>query len=72
MGIGEILGEKREEILRIATSHGAERVRVFGSLVRGEAGPDSDVDVLVNLRRGRSLLDIVGRSLWQYFSYQHS
>ena len=39
---------KREDILRIAESHGASNVRVFGSMARGEAGPDSDVDFLVD------------------------
>jgi predicted nucleotidyltransferase len=59
MGISTILKDKREEILRIAASHGARNVRVFGSLARGEAGPDSDVDILVELGSDRSLLDIV-------------
>jgi predicted nucleotidyltransferase len=59
MGISTILKDKREEILQIAASHGARNVRVFGSLARGEAGPDSDVDILVELGSDRSLLDIV-------------
>jgi len=54
-----ILGDKRGEVLRIATRHGAAKVRVFGSVVRGDAGPDSDVDILIDLGPGRSLLDIV-------------
>lgn len=49
MDIMEILQAKREEILRIAAKHGAGNVRVFGSVVRGDAGPDSDVDFLVDL-----------------------
>jgi len=53
----ELLKAKREEILRIAARHGARNVRVFGSVVRGEAGPESDVDFLVELEPGRSLLD---------------
>jgi predicted nucleotidyltransferase len=57
MGVQEQLKEKREEILRIATRHGARNVRVFGSVVRGEADEDSDIDFLVELERGRSLLD---------------
>jgi len=57
MGIEEILKEKREEILRIAARHGASNVRVFGSIARGEANSQSDVDLLVELERGRSLLD---------------
>ena len=59
MNIGELLKEKREDILRIATQHGASKVRIFGSVARGEARPDSDVDFLVELEPGRSLLDRV-------------
>jgi hypothetical protein len=59
MGIEELLGEKREEILRIAARHGARNVRVFGSVARGEADERSDVDCLVEMERGRSLLDHV-------------
>jgi uncharacterized protein len=59
MGIDEILKRKRDEILCIASDHGARNVRVFGSLARGEASPDSDIDILVKLDPGRSLLDIV-------------
>jgi predicted nucleotidyltransferase len=57
MGIEELLREKRDEILRIATQHGASNVRIFGSVARGEASAQSDVDFLVELERGRSLLD---------------
>jgi predicted nucleotidyltransferase len=59
MEIDKALRAKREEILRIAASHGARNVQVFGSRARGEAGPDSDVDILVKLDPGRSLLDLV-------------
>jgi uncharacterized protein len=59
MEIDEVLKGKRDEILRIVASHGAQDVRVFGSLARGEAGPESDIDILVRLDPGRSLLDIV-------------
>jgi hypothetical protein len=48
---------KREEILRIAKGHGAKNIRVFGSRARGDAGPGSDLDLLVDLEPGRSLLD---------------
>ena len=47
MGIEEVLGEKRDEILRIAAKHGVTSIRVFGSVARGDAGPDSDVDFLI-------------------------
>jgi predicted nucleotidyltransferase len=49
MGINELLKEKREEILGIAAKHGARNVRIFGSTVRGETGPESDVDFLVDV-----------------------
>jgi predicted nucleotidyltransferase len=54
------LKENRAEILRLAAEHGAYNVRVFGSVVRGEAGPESDVDLLVNMEPGRSLFDLGG------------
>jgi len=56
----ELLKEKRQEILQIAAKHGARNVRVFGSVARGEAGEDSDVDLLVDFEPGRSLLDQAG------------
>jgi predicted nucleotidyltransferase len=49
--------EKREEILAIAARHGARRVRVFGSVARGEETRSSDLDLLVEFEPGRSLLD---------------
>jgi uncharacterized protein len=54
---------RRDEILGYAASHGARNVRVFGSTARREAGNGSDVDLLVEMEPGRSLLDLVG--LWQ-------
>lgn len=60
MTIYELLKAKREEILSIAAQHGASNVRIFGSVARGEAREDSDVDFLVNLEHGRSLLDRIG------------
>ena len=56
--LARLLQEKREDILRIAKKHGASNVRVFGSVARGEAGPESDVDFLVELEPTRSLMDI--------------
>lgn len=58
MGIAETLKAKRDEILAVARHHGATSVRVFGSIARGDARPDSDVDLLVQLEPGRSLLDL--------------
>ena len=60
LGIEEILGDKREAILEIAAKHGAYNVRVFGSVARGEATPNSDVDFLVEIESGRNLLDRIG------------
>lgn len=60
MGVNELLKNKRAEIFRIATQHGARNVRIFGSVARGEARPDSDVDFLVDMEEGRSLLDLGG------------
>lgn len=53
------LQEKRDEILAIAARYGAREVRVFGSRARGEGKPGSDVDLLIRLDAGRTLLDIV-------------
>ncbi len=55
--INELLKSKRHEILAIAARHGARNVRVFGSVARGEAGPESDLDILVELEPGTSLMD---------------
>jgi uncharacterized protein len=52
--IEDVVREKREEILRIAERHGAYNVRLFGSVARGEAGPESDVDLLVDVRDGQT------------------
>jgi predicted nucleotidyltransferase len=60
MDIDQLLKDRREDILRIAAQHGAHNVRVFGSVARGEARSDSDVDLLVELESGRSLLDLGG------------
>jgi predicted nucleotidyltransferase len=60
MTLERLLKEKREEILRIAAKHGARNVRVFGSVARGEADERSDIDFLVEMEPGRSLLDLGG------------
>jgi predicted nucleotidyltransferase len=57
MGIEELLLPLKEEILKIAAQYGAYNVRIFGSVARGEARPDSDVDFLVELEAQRTLLD---------------
>jgi predicted nucleotidyltransferase len=58
VGTDEILKSKRSEILALASRRGVKNLRVFGSVARGQAGPDSDVDFLVELEPGRSYLDI--------------
>ena len=54
------LRARRDEILRIAAAAGAHNVRVFGSVVRGDATPESDIDFLVDLDPGRTLFDLSG------------
>jgi len=63
MDTDELLRMKREDILRIAARHGARNMRIFGSVARGETGPESDIDFLVEMEEGRSLLDRI--ALWQ-------
>jgi uncharacterized protein len=58
--IADVVLDKREQILELARRHGVRNVRVFGSAVRGELRADSDVDFLVELEPGRSLLDRIG------------
>ena len=60
MKIDYLLKEKREEILRIAAKHGARNIRIFGSVARGESDEKSDIDFLVDMEPGRSLLDLGG------------
>lgn len=59
----ESLRKLRAEILAAVARHGASNVRVYGSVARGEAGPDSDIDLLVDMEDGRSLLDLAGLHL---------
>jgi predicted nucleotidyltransferase len=63
MTIGQLRTQRREEILRLAALRGARNVRVFGSVARGDAGERSDIDFLVDLEPGRSLLDLGGLNL---------
>jgi predicted nucleotidyltransferase len=53
-GLDDLLQQKREQILAIATRHGAYHVRVFGSAAKGTSGPDSDLDLLVDVRNEHS------------------
>lgn len=53
----QLLKEKREEIMRLCAKHGARNVRIFGSVARGEADEQSDIDLIVEFEPERSLLD---------------
>jgi predicted nucleotidyltransferase len=57
MTVGDTIREKRDAIVRIAAMHGASQVRLIGSVARGEARSDSDVDLLVTWSEGTSLPD---------------
>jgi uncharacterized protein len=56
----EMLHHKKDDILRLAAIYGARNVRIFGPVVRGEAGLDSDIDFLVDMEPGRTLFDLGG------------
>ena len=61
--VAAVLRLERARILQVAVEHGARNVRVFGSVARGEEHGASDVDLLVDLAPGRTLLDLVGMRL---------
>jgi len=54
----KLLQAKRQAVLALATKHGARNVRIFGSVARGDSGPQSDIDLLVKMEEDRSLLDL--------------
>jgi len=56
----ELLMEQRGEVLAVAGRRGARNLRVFGSVARGDDGPTSDVDLLVDLDDGVSLNALAG------------
>lgn len=60
MRVDELLRKERDKILEVAARHGARNVRIFGSAARGEANDQSDVDFLVEMEPGRTLLDMGG------------
>jgi predicted nucleotidyltransferase len=60
MGIQEIIGNHKDQILALAAKHGAYNIRVFGSVAQGTADETSDIDFLVDLEDGRSLFDLGG------------
>lgn len=49
MSLEELVRSKRNEIQHLSEKHGASNVRIFGSVARGEASPDSDIDFLVDI-----------------------
>lgn len=59
----EVLKEKRQAVMDLASKHGARDVRIFGSVARGESGAGSDLDLLVKMEEGRSLLDLSALTL---------
>ena len=60
MTLEELRSRYRDQIIGLAEKRGAHNVRVFGSVARGEASSGSDIDVLVDMDPGRSLLDLGG------------
>lgn len=58
MSLTDLLQEKREDMLRLATKHGASNVRIFGSVARDEADAYSDIDLLVDLEPSRTRRDL--------------
>ena len=60
MRLQELLKAKREDILRLAAEHGARHICIFGSVARGDDDDQSDIDFLVEMEPGRSLLDMGG------------
>lgn len=60
MELHTLVKNKRDDILRIAEKHGAHNVRVFGSVARATDDETSDVDLLVDFEKGRSLMDLAG------------
>ena len=57
--IDDLRGSLRDDILALAARHNARSVAVFGSVARGDAQPDSDIDFLVEFERGSTLLDLI-------------
>lgn len=58
--IQQLIQENREEIIKIAAKYGANNIRIFGSVARGEATDKSDIDFLMDIEPGRSLLNRIG------------
>ena len=56
----KLLQEKKQEIIQIAAKYGADNIRVFGSVARNEATDESDIDFLMDIEPGHSLLNRIG------------
>jgi predicted nucleotidyltransferase len=63
MSSEKLLKEKRKAVLAIAAKHGAKNLRLFGSVARGDFDSESDIDLLVKMDEGRSLLDLSALTL---------
>jgi predicted nucleotidyltransferase len=59
MPLRSLVDARREEVLAVAVRHHARRVRLFGSVARGEERPDSDIDLLVDFGQDSSLFDLM-------------
>ncbi len=55
--IEDVIGEKRAQVMALASENGAYDIRIFGSVARGEATADSDIDILIGVNPTWSLLD---------------
>jgi predicted nucleotidyltransferase len=60
MPLEELVKARREDILQVASRHGAYNVRIFGSVARGDTDERSDLDLLVDMESGHSLFDLGG------------
>lgn len=59
MEIEKKIRNEREKILSIAAANGARSIRMFGSMARGRSSPGSDLDLIIDMEPGRSLLDLI-------------
>ncbi len=63
MRADKLLKEKRHAVMTLAVKHGAQNLRIFGSVARGDFDSESDIDFLVKMEEGRSLLDLSALTL---------